>query len=143
MTLSQHDEVRMLNRDMLEIYSVWGTPELKLLKHVPNCVDDVYNEDIPKYVEYNCVGRYIPTPVEEMQTGVGLGKEEAFYTIYLVRSVLQEQGINEITVRDKVSYKGIELDILSVVPSTVVGNYSVSWKIQARGKNLPSMGVTL
>ena len=40
-------------------------------------------------------------------------------------------------VKDKIMYKGEELDILSVVSTIVVGDYGLQWKIQAKGKNLP------
>lgn len=139
--MSQYDEASSLNSDLLEIYADWGTEELKLLKLVPPQTDDIYGETELQYQEYNCVGRYKPTPIEELQTGVGLGVEEAFYTVYVVKSVLHEQGVQSITVKDKLVYKGVELDILSVVPSAVIGDYALQWRIQTKGRNLPSLEI--
>ena len=31
------------------------------------------------------------------------------------------------------------MDILSVVPSAIIGDYALQWKIQSKGKNLPSL----
>lgn len=134
----QHDEAYFLNQDLINIYKEWGTSELKLLKFISSQSDDIYGEGEPQYQEYECIGRYKPTPVEEIQTGVGLGKEEAFYTVYLVKNVLKEQGVDSVTVLDKILYQGVELDILSVVPSAIIGDYALHWKLQCKGKNLPS-----
>ena len=136
--MSQYNEAYFLNKDLINIYKEWGTQELKLLKYTSSQTDDIYGEGEPQYLEYECIGRYKPTPIEELQTGVGLGKEEAFYTVYLVKNVLKEQGVDSVTVLDKISYQGVELDILSVVPSAIIGDYALHWKIQCKGKNLPS-----
>lgn len=138
MCMIQYDDAYFLNQDLIHIYKEWGTPELKFLKFVSSDCDDIYGEGEPQYQEYPCIGRYKPTPVEELQTGVGLGKEEAYYTVYLVKNVLMEQGVDSVTVLDKISYQGVELDILSVVPSAIIGDYALHWKIQCKGKNLPS-----
>ena len=137
--MSQYDEASSLNNDLLEIYADWGTQELSLLKLISPQCDDVYGEPTLEYEEYKCIGRYRPTPIEELQTGVGLGVEEAFYTIYVVTSILHEQGVHSVTVKDKIKYKDVEMDILSVVPSAIIGDYALQWKIQAKGKNLPSL----
>lgn len=137
--MSQYDEASSLNNDLLEIYADWGTQELVLLKLVPPQCDDIYGETTLEYKEYKCVGRYRHIPIEELQTGVGLGIEEAHYLIYLVTSVLHKQGVHSVTVKDKIKYKDVEMDILSVVPSAIIGDYALQWKIQAKGKNLPSL----
>lgn len=136
--MSQYNEAYFLNKDLINIYKEWCTQELKLLKYTSSQTDDIYGEGEPQYLEYECIGRYKPTPIEELQTGVGLGKEEAFYTVYLVKNVLKEQGVDSVTVLDKISYQGVELDILSVVPSAIIGDYALHWKLQCKGKNLPS-----
>lgn len=139
--MSQYNEAYFLNKDLINIYKEWGTQELKLLKYTSSQTDDIYGEGEPQYLEYECIGRYKPTPIEELQTGVGLGKEEAFYTVYLVKNVLKEQGVDSVTVLDKISYQGIELDILSVVPSAIIGDYALHWKLQCKGKNTPSLEI--
>lgn len=139
--MSQYNEAYFLNKDLINIYKEWGTQELKLLKYTSSQTDDIYGEGEPQYLEYECIGRYKPTPIEELQTGVGLGKEEAFYTVYLVKNVLKEQGVDSVTVLDKILYQGVELDILSVVPSAIIGDYALHWKIQCKGKNLPSIEI--
>ena len=135
--LYQNAEARALNDDLVAIYTELGTSELKLLKLVQVQPDDIYGEAELQYEEYECLGRCVATPIEELQTGVGLGTEEAQYTVHLVSSVLYEQGVSSVTVKDKIMYKGEELDILSVVSTIVVGDYDLQWKIQAKGKNLP------
>lgn len=139
--MSQYNEAYFLNKDLINIYKEWGTQELKLLKYTSSQTDDIYGEGEPQYLEYECIGRYKPTPIEELQTGVGLGKEEAFYTVYLVKNVLKEQGVDSVTVLDKILYQGVELDILSVVPSAIIGDYALHWKLQCKGKNLPSIEI--
>ena len=135
--LYQNAEARALNDDLVAIYTELGTSELKLLKLVQVQPDDIYGEAELQYEEYECLGRCVATPIEELQTGIGLGIEEAQYTVHLVSSVLYEQGVSSVTVKDKIMYKGEELDILSVVSTIVVGDYDLQWKIQAKGKNLP------
>ena len=135
--LYQNAEARALNDDLVAIYTELGTSELKLLKLVQVQPDDIYGEAELQYEEYECLGRCVATPIEELQTGTGLGIEEAQYTVHLVSSVLYEQGVSSVTVKDKIMYKGEELDILSVVSTIVVGDYDLQWKIQAKGKNLP------
>ena len=133
----QNAEARALNDDLVAIYTELGTSELKLLKLVPVQTDDIYGEVELQYEEYECLGRCVATPIEELQTGVGLGTEESQYTVHLVSSVLYEQGVSSVTVKDKIMYQGEELDILSVISTIVVGDYDLQWKIQAKGKNLP------
>ena len=133
----QNAEARALNDDLVAIYTELGTSELKLLKLVQEPTEDIYGEAELNYEEYECLGRCVATPIEELQTGVGLGTEEAYYTVHLVASTLYEQGVNSVTVKDKIKYRGEELDILSVVSTIVVGDYDLQWKIRAKGKNLP------
>lgn len=133
----QNAEARALNDDLVAIYTELGTSELKLLKLVPVQTNDIYGEAELQYEEYECLGRCVATPIEELQTGVGLGTEESQYTVHLVASVLYEQGVSSVTVKDKIMYQGEELDILSVISTIVVGDYDLQWKIQAKGKNLP------
>ena len=133
----QNAEARALNDDLVAIYTELGTSELKLLKPVQMQTDDVYGEAELQYEEYDCLGRCVATPIEELQTGTGLGTEEAYYTVHLVASTLYEQGVSSVTVKDKIKYRDEELDILSVVSTIVVGDYDLQWKIQAKGKNLP------
>ena len=133
----QNAEARALNDDLVAIYTELGTSELKLLKPVQMQTDDVYGEAELQYEEYDCLGRCVATPIEELQTGTGLGTEEAYYTVHLVASTLYEQGVSSVTVKDKIKYQDEELDILSVVSTIVVGDYDLQWKIQAKGKNLP------
>nr|DAJ02134.1 MAG TPA: hypothetical protein [Caudoviricetes sp.] len=139
--MSQYNEAYFLNRDLINIYKEWGTQNLKLLKYDNSQSDDLYGEGKPCYKEYSCIGRYKPTPIEELQTGVGLGEEEAYYTVYLVKNVLKKQGIDSVTVLDKIKYNEVELDILSVIPSAIIGDYALHWKLQCKGRNPMSLEI--
>lgn len=132
--MSQINEVETLTKDILEIYANWGTDEIQLLKFQGGDKDDLYSEGNPQYSKpYSCVGRYAITPEEEIPTDAGLLEGECCYTVYLVKDVLDRQGVESITVRDLLHYSGYPLDIISVQYSAIIGNYALQYKIIAKG----------
>lgn len=132
--MSQIDEVKALTRDILEIYADWGTSEIQLFKFEGGEKDDLYSEGEPQYSKpYSCIGRYTITPEEEKPTDVGLQEGECFYTVYLVKDTLDAQGVEDVTVRDLLYYRGCPLDIISVQYSAVIGNYALQYKIISKG----------
>ena len=135
------DEVVLLDADLREIYKDYGTSKLILLKHneEKSVVDEVYEQ-------YTNQAVYDPYPVLGMvlmdksydETGTELGqlREPNLYKIKVLHSSVTEQWLRDITLRDKLKYGDTELNILSVKPQPIIGDYCVQYSIIASGEML-------
>ena len=135
------DEVILLDADLREIYKDYGTSKLFLLKHIPNQkeVDEVYDHYIEgaSYVPYPVVGMILMDKTyDEKSTDLGQLREPNLYKIKVLHSSITEQGLKEITRRDKLKYGEEELNIISVKPQPLIGDYCVQYNIIAVGEML-------
>ena len=135
------DEVVLLDRDLREIYKDYGTSKLVLLKHNPNynVVDEVYEQYTHEtiYESYPVLGMVLMDKTyDETGTDLGQFKEPNLYKIKVLHSSITEQGLRDITLRDKLRYGDTELNIISVKPQPIIGDYCVQYSIIASGEML-------
>lgn len=139
------DEVKMLDTDLREVYADYGTNKLVLLKHNPNGskVDDVYDQYVSKatYTPYPVIGMVSINNTDGNLTDVGEKMQPNTYKVTVLSSSITEQGLNNITCRDKIKYGDEELDIISVKPQPTLGDYCILYRIIARGNSLDWEGV--
>ena len=135
------DEVVLLDADLREIYKDYGTSKLILLKHNQdyNVVDEVYEQYTHEavYESYPVVGMILmDKSYDETGTELGQLREPNLYKIKVLHSSITEQGLKDITLRDKLKYGDIELNIISVKPQPIIGDYCVQYSIIASGEML-------
>lgn len=134
------DEVLLLDSDLREIYTDYGTNKLVLLKHSPNAskVDDVYDQYVSEatYVPYPVMGMILVNTTDGNMTDLGEKMKAISYRVTILSSSITEQGLKDITCRDKIKYGNEVLDIISVVPQPTLGDYCIQYRIVARGESL-------
>ena len=135
------NEVGLLDADLREIYKDYGTSKLVLLKHNEdyNVVDEVYEQYTQEavYESYPVLGMVLMDKAYD-ETGTELGqlREPNLYKIKVLHSSVTEQGLRDITLRDKLKYGDTELNIISVKPQPIIGDYCVQYSIIASGEML-------
>lgn len=131
-------EVELLDIDLRDIYNDYGTKELCLLKLTEYEEDEVYIDyaTTPKYESYPVIGMITSKALLENTGDLGQTPYPNEYKVKILKSSLDEQGIYEITINDKLSYNGVELDIQSVNPHPLLGDYFVQYDIFAIGRPL-------
>lgn len=129
-------EVKQLDSDLREVYGEYGSDSLYLKKLGSVEVDDVYDEPIgATYTEYKMMGRVTVTTDPEQLTDVGAKDNINKFTVRVIKSVVDEYGVETITTDDKMMYLGNELEILSVGKENIMGDYFLQYKLLCRSKS--------
>lgn len=127
-------ELKSLDRDLREIYTEFGTSAIQFQQHSLVGERDIYNECEEHYSEpFNLIGRVTLNTNPQTQSGAGQPKDNTVYVFQVVKSVLDEHGVDKITTRDRLIYLGVELDITQVVPVNILGDYALQYEITAMG----------
>lgn len=128
-------EIDLLDIDLRDIYSDYGTDNLYLMKRNATEQDDLYIDYAvpPTYTKYLVIGMITSKALLENTGDLGGTPYPHQYTVKILKSSLDEQGVTEINISDKLYYNGVELDIQSVNPHPLLGDYFVQYDIQAIG----------
>ena len=131
-------EVELLDIDLRDIYNDYGTHNLNLLKLTEFEEDEVYTDYVkkPVYVKYPVIGLINSKALLENVGDLGGSSYPNEYKVKILKSSLDEQGVYEVTTNDKLEYNGVELDIQSVNPHPLLGDYFVQYDIFAIGRPL-------
>ena len=137
-------DVQDISKDLEEVYTEMGASALYILKSKYNIVDDIYlynalgtNMDEPKKV----IGKVtINTPNKETNTPLGNLKDRVLYKVQILKSSLDVHNITNITPQDKIQYNNIILEIASVKPSIVLGDYFVQYNLECYGEPVKLYG---
>lgn len=135
------EEVKLLDIDLKEIYTSYGTDKIWLLKNhtTDQDIDPLYKEYVNKnvYSPYKALGIINLKEVKsECSTHRGKETEVYKYNVKLLKSILDEQGVLSIDTQDKLKYGDVELYISSVKPHLILGNYCVQYEIEALGNKI-------
>lgn len=131
-------EVDLLDIDLRDIYNDYGTHNLYLLKLTEAEQDEVYIDYVktPVYTKYSTIGMITSKALLENVGDLGETLYPNEYKVKILKSSLDEQGVYNVTISDKLEYNGVELDIQSVNPHPLLGDYFVQYDIFAIGKPL-------
>lgn len=131
-------EAELLDIDLRDIYNDYGTHNLCLLKLTEAEQDEVYVDyaKSPVYVSYPVIGMINSKALLENVGELGETPYPNEYKVKILKSSLDEQGVYEVTTNDKLEYNGVELDIQSVNPHPLLGDYFVQYDIFAIGRPL-------
>lgn len=134
-------EARLLDLDLREIYRDYGSDSLYVLKKdvkgsPKDELYDYYREE-NYFMPYKVLGVVNSNPVKEVKvTEIGKETNTSKYKIKILKSSLQEQGVNNLTTLDKIMYNDMELTIISVRPHPMLGDYFVQYEVLAEGESL-------
>lgn len=137
-------DVQDISKDLEEVYTEMGASALYIIKSKDNIIDNIYlynapgtQMDEPKKV----IGKVtINTPNKEISTPLGNSKNNVNYKVQILKSSLDAHEITTITPQDKIQYNNIILEISSVKPSIVLGDYFVQYDIECYGEPVKLYG---
>ena len=133
-------EVATLDQDLKEIYEDYGSESLYVLKlnRDAGIIDDVYEESIVNvYSEpLKVLGRVSMNTSIESSTGIGGKLDVNTFNINILKSTLDSHGVSTLTTDDKILYLGTELEIKSVKPNNVLGDYFLHYKVVCEGSRV-------
>lgn len=134
-----HDEIKMLDSDVLEVFEEYGSTELYVMKNNKDVVvDDVYEEISQNSTYTKCKVLGIINNDVKPKFLKEVGREVLINSssIKILKSTLAKYGYTEITVDDKILYNGCLLDIVSVQPIAVIGDYALLIDVTTKSSEL-------
>ena len=129
-------DVQDISKDLEELYTEMGASALYYISTKHNNIDNIYNYALGEISgePVKVLGKVDQeNPEAEKVSEVGKQKNLIKYTVTILKSSLEEQGILEINLEDKIKYNNIILKIQSIKPSIVLGDYFVQYVLECLG----------
>lgn len=134
-----HEEMQMLDKDILEVFEEYGSTELYVMKNDNNhTLDDVYGEVSNKSTYTKCKVLGIITNDVKDKFLKETGREAIINTssIKILKSTLNKCGYTTINVDDKILYNGSLLDVIKVQPKAIMGDYALLLDVITKSSEL-------
>lgn len=135
--MPMYQDVQDISKDLEEVYTEMGASALYIIISKDNIIDDIYLYNAPgnKMEEpKQVIGKVtFKEPISETNTPIGKN-QTVEYNVKILKSSLDTHEITTITTKDKIMYNDVILDIASVKPSIVLGDYFVQYDIACYGE---------
>lgn len=135
-------DVQDISKDLEEVYNEIGASALYIIITKNNIIDDIYLYNAQgTEEEFKVTGKVtINTPNKEINTSIGNQKDRVNYKVQILKSSLDSHNIKTITTKDKIKYNDTILEIASVKPSIVLGDYFVQYDLECYGEPVKLYG---
>ena len=135
-------DVQDISKDLEEVYNEMGASALYIIITKNNIIDDIYLYNAQgTEEEFKVTGKVtINTPNKEINTSIGNQKDRVNYKVQILKSSLDSNNIKTITTKDKIKYNDTILEIASVKPSIVLGDYFVQYNLECYGEPVKLYG---
>lgn len=135
-------DVQDISKDLEEVYTEMGASALYIIITKNNIIDDIYLYNAQgTEEEFKVTGKVtINTPNKETNTSLGNQKDRVTYKVQILKSSLDSYNIKTITTKDKIKYNDTILEIASVKPSIVLGDYFVQYNLECYGEPVKLYG---
>ena len=131
------EELQLLELDLKEIYEDYGSINIYVLRDDVMEIDDVYNEPLSRtFKEYQVTGMIKCDVAKEEQLYLGRKLNPYTYEVKILKSSLDKHGITSLSPKDKLRYGDTILEIRSVKPYPLLGDYSIQYNVLAEGEKI-------